>query len=154
MYLNCHSYFSFKYGTLSPQELFDEARKRKVRKLVLTDINNTSGYIELLRICKENKEEYELQIALGIEFRDGNDLLYIGLAENNDGFEELNKYLSHHNAENIPLLSKAPEFSHAFIIYPFGRYSPADLKENEFVGIRIDLCLIENLLLIFGLFII
>ena len=75
MYLNCHSYFSFKYGTLSPQELFAEARKNKVRKLVLTDINNTSGYIELLRICNENRDEYQLQIALGIEFRDENDLL-------------------------------------------------------------------------------
>lgn len=138
MYLNCHSYFSFKHGTLSPQELFVEASKNKVRKLVLTDINNTSGYIELLRICKENRGEYELQIALGIEFRDGNNLLYIGLAENNDGFEELNKYLSYYNAEDIPLLSKAPEFSHAFVIYPFGCCNPTDLKENEFVGIRID----------------
>ena len=66
MYLNCHSYFSFLYGALSPQELFDEARKHKVKKLVLTDINNTSGYIELLRLCEENRLEYDLQIALGI----------------------------------------------------------------------------------------
>ena len=138
MYLNCHSYFSFKYGTLSPKELFDEARKNKVRKLVLSDINNTSGYIELLRICNENKEEYELKIALGIEFRDEHNLLYIGIAENNVGFEELNKYLSYHNAEGIPLLSKAPEFSHAFIIYPSGSCSPVDLNDNEYIGIKID----------------
>lgn len=138
MYLNCHSYFSFKYGTLSPQELFDEARKNKVKKLVLTDINNTSGYIELLRICNENKEDYPLQIAVGIEFRDGNELLYIAIAENNDGFEELNRYLSHHNAEDIPLLTKAPEFSHAFVIYPFGNCNPSELRENEFIGIKVD----------------
>ena len=112
MYLNCHSYYSFLYGVLSPQELFDAARKNQVKKLVLTDINNTSGYIELLRICKENKEEYLLQIAVGIEFRDGTELLYIGIAEDNQGFEELNRFLSYHNAEEIPLLSRAPEFSH------------------------------------------
>ncbi|MCK5702487.1 MAG: PHP domain-containing protein, partial [Cyclobacteriaceae bacterium] len=138
MYLNCHSYFSFKYGTLSPQELFAEARRNKVKKLVLTDINNTSRYIELLRICNEYKDEYQLQIALGIEFRDENHLLYICIAENNDGFEELNRYLSYHNAEDIPLFSKAPEFSHVFVVYSFGSCAPADLRDNEFVGVKID----------------
>jgi len=138
MYLNCHSYFSFKYGTLSPQELFDEARKHKVRKLVLTDINNTSGYIELLRICDENKAEYQLEIALGIEFRDELDLLYVAIAENNEGFEEINRYLSYHNAEEIPLPSRAPEFSHAYIVYPFGKCDPSVLRENEYIGIKVN----------------
>ena len=138
MYLNCHSYFSFKHGTLSPQELFDEARRCKVKKLVLTDINNTSGYIELLRICHENREQYPLQVALGIEFRDEHNLLYICIAENNVGFEELNRYLSRHNAMDIPLLSKAPEFSHVYVIYPFGACHPADLRDNEFIGIKAD----------------
>lgn len=138
MYLNCHTYFSFLYGTMSPQELFDQARKHRVNKLVLTDINNTSGYIELLRICEENREEYPLDVALGIEFRDGTELLYIGLAANNDGFEELNRFLSYHNANEIPLPSKAPEFRNAFIIYPFGKMPADQLKENEYIGVRLQ----------------
>ncbi len=138
MYLNCHSYFSFLYGTLSPQELFDEARRHKVKKLALTDINNTSGYIELLRICEENRQEYDLQIALGIEFREDDELLCIGIAENNEGFEELNRYLSRHNAEESPLLSRPSSFSHAYFIYQFGKINPADLLENEFIGIRVN----------------
>ena len=138
MYLNCHSYFSFLYGALSPQELFDEARKHQVKKLVLTDINNTSGYIELLRICEENRSGFDLQIAVGIEFRDETELLYIGIAEDNQGFEELNRYLSWHNAEETPWRSKAPEFSHVFIIYPFGKADPTDLRENEFIGITLN----------------
>jgi DNA-directed DNA polymerase III PolC len=138
VYLNCHSYFSFLYGALSPQELFDEARKNKVRKLVLTDINNTSGYIELLRICKEHEEEYSLEIAVGIEFRVEDKLLYIGIAEDNDGFEELNRFLSCHNAGEIPMPSRAPEFSRVYIIYPFMTYAPADLRENEFMGVKIN----------------
>ena len=89
MYVNCHSYFSFLYGALSPQELFDEARKHRVKKLALTDINNTSGYIELLRICEENRSEYDLQIALGIEFREDEALLYVGIAENNGLFKKI-----------------------------------------------------------------
>lgn len=138
MYLNCHSYFSFKYGTLSPQELYNEARRCQVKKLVLTDINNTSGYIELLRICAENQHEHALRLALGIEFRSGTELLYIGIAESNAGFEELNRYLSRYNASTMPLLSRAPEFAHAYVIYPMGTVDASDLRENEFVGIKTD----------------
>jgi len=43
MYLNCHTGFSFKYGTLTIKELFDEARRCGVHKLVLTEINNTAS---------------------------------------------------------------------------------------------------------------
>ena len=137
MYLNCHSYFSFRYGTLSPQELFDEARRNDVHKLVLTDINNTSGYIELMRICNENRGEYDLEIALGIEFRDDDKMLYIGVAQDNDGFEELNRFLSYHNASEIPLPSTTPEFSRAYIIYPFSTCNVDRLRENEFIGVKI-----------------
>ena len=50
MYINCHTYYSFQYGTLSVQELVQEARRCNVRRLALTEINNTASYIEMLRI--------------------------------------------------------------------------------------------------------
>ncbi len=136
MYFNCHTAFSFKYGTLSQEDLFHEAQRCGIHKLVLTEINNTSSYIEMLRICQENKAEYELEIALGIEFRKGSKLLYIALARNNKGFEAINRFLSYHNIENIPLPDRAPELEQAFIIYPVFN-APELLCENEFVGIRI-----------------
>ncbi len=136
MYLNCHTYFSLKYGTLSPQALFEEAKKNGVRKLVLTDINNTSAFIELLRICEEYRPEYGLEIAPGIEFREKEQLLYLGIALDSDGFEELNRYLSHHNAAEQPLLTIAPPFSRVSVIYPWGRVGPEELREHEFTGIR------------------
>jgi len=138
MYLNCHSYFSLKYGTLSPQELWEEARRYGVRKLALTDINNTSAYIELYRICRENQDVYPLEIAIGIEFRQHDNLLYIGLACNNEGLRELCGYLSYHNEKGTPLLSRAPEFTNAFIIYPWGIVPPEALRENEFTGVRVQ----------------
>ena len=95
MYLNCHTHFSFKYGTLSPQDLIQEAKRCDVHKLVLTDINNTSGYIELLRICSNELNDCELDVVMGIEFRgEQNQLLFIGIAQDNHGFEELNRFLS------------------------------------------------------------
>jgi DNA polymerase-3 subunit alpha len=135
MFLNCHSYFSFKYGTLSPQALFDEARRNGVQKLVLTDINSTAGHIEMMRICRERQQHYPLELALGIEFRQNHHLLYIGIARNNQGYQELNQYLSHHNRQSLPLLSRAPFFENVFIIYPWGQ-ATEDLREHEFIGVR------------------
>jgi len=147
MYLNCHTAFSFKYGTLQVKDLFDEACRCDVHKLVLTEINNTASYIEMLRLCAENaphqgnltryeKEAYVLDIALGIEFRKGHELLYMAIAKNNAGFEKINRFLSHHNLENKSLPDRAPEFEDVFIIYPFKKIEPEALRDYEFIGIR------------------
>jgi len=138
MYLNCHTHFSFKYGTLSPQDLIREAQKCDVHKLALTDINNTSGYIELLRICSHELNGFELDVAIGIEFRDEqNQLLFVGIAQDNQGFEELNRFLSQYNLNKIPLPRRSPEFNRVFIIYPWETIKPAQLKDNEYVGVKI-----------------
>lgn len=148
MYFNCHTVFSFNYGTLHVEQLFNEARRCGVRKLVLTEINNTASYIEMLRLCEERlpvkgsaltasgKPAYELEIAVGIEFRKGNELLYIAIAQNNDGFERINRFLSRHNAEQIPLPTRAPEMENVFIIYPFEKIEPEQLRVNEYIGVR------------------
>ncbi len=135
MYFNCHSSFSFQYGTLSIDDLFAEAKKNGVRKLILTDINNTSGYIDFLRICNENRQEWDLEIAVGIEFRLEDQLLYIGLAENNNGFLSLNKFLSKHNITKNPLPQRAPMLPDTHFIYPLSNL-PDWLEENEWIGIR------------------
>jgi DNA-directed DNA polymerase III PolC len=149
MYLNCHTSLSFKYGTLSVPELFTEAVRCGVHKLVLTEINNTASYIEMLRLCEQNRaredgknkfgeEAYDLEVALGIEFRAGNELLYVGIARNNNGFEELNRFLSHHKSSDKPFPKRPQEFENAFVIYPFKKEEPETLREHEFIGIRID----------------
>ena len=40
MYINCHSYYSLRYGTLSVERLCELAAAAGVQRLVLTDINN------------------------------------------------------------------------------------------------------------------
>lgn len=147
MYLNCHTALSFKYGTLQVKDLFDEARRCGVHKLVLTEINNTASYIEMLRHCEENaphkdgltkygKEAYKLEVAVGIEFRRDNELLYILIARNNDGFERINRFLSHYNVEKKTLPERAPEIENSYVIYPFRKRDPESLRENEYIGIR------------------
>ena len=132
MYLNCHSYYSFKYGTLSVQQLLEKAQQKSVSKFVLTDINNTSGCFDFIQRAKK----LNIFPVLGIDFRNGVAQQFIGIAKNNLGFKELNETLTRYqyNKEKIP--DTAPEFSHSFIVYPFQTKRYRDLRENEYIGVR------------------
>jgi len=147
MFLNCHTGFSFKYGTLTIEELFYEAWRCGVHKLVLTEINNTASYMEMLRICanhrtcedglsKFGRDPYNLDIAVGIEFRKEDTLQYIAIAKNNRGFEHINRVLSYVNREGRAMPDRAPEFDDTAVIYPLGRLDPALLRRHEFIGIQ------------------
>lgn len=137
MYLNVHSWFSFKYGTLSPFKLWELCKTNKIQKIILTEINNTASYIEMLRIAEENKNDFALEVAVGIEFREDRQLRFIALAKNNKGFEEINRYRSYLNNESLPVPVRAPEFGNVFTIYPYSDESNFDLlRGNEFFGVR------------------
>jgi len=136
VYLNCHTWFSFKYGTLSVDALFDEAKRYGVHKLVLTEINNTASYIEMLRIIAERKNDYDLEIALGMEFREDHALQFIALARNNRGFENINRYRSHLNNQGQKAPARAPEIEETYILYPWGAILPEVLRPEEFIGVR------------------
>ncbi len=135
MYLNCHTYYSLRYGTLTAGQLAGQAAAAGVQRLVLTDINTTTGVPEFVRECHSRG----IIPAAGIEFRDGNRLLYIGIARNNEGFRELNEFLTHHNITGTPLPERPPSFPNAYIIYPAGERKrgapPLPLRDNEYTGI-------------------
>ena len=132
MYLNCHSYFSLRYGTLPIDKLVEMAVANGIETFALTDINNSMGVVDFVKACNKSG----VKPVAGIEFRDGNELLYIGIARNNEGFMELNEFQSHHNINHLPLPEYAPAFSESFVIYPFEGKSPAQLRDNEFIAIR------------------
>lgn len=133
MYLNCHSYYSLRYGTLSVEQLAALAAAKGIQAMALTDINNTMGTVDFVKACHKNG----IKPLAGIEFRKGNRLLYIAIAQNNKGFQEINEFLSNHNISGTPLPSLAPAFDHTYIIYPFGERKPAQLRDNEYTGVRI-----------------
>ena len=131
MYLNTHTYFSLRYGTMPAKDLLAEAQKCGVRTFALTDINNTSACLNFVRMAPE----YDIKPILGIDFRNGVQQQFIGIAKNNEGFYELNCFLSEHLATGKKIPSEAPVFDHAFIVYPFATFKGAPLKENEYLGV-------------------
>jgi error-prone DNA polymerase len=131
MYINCHSYFSFKYGTVPLEKLVDESKRFGGSKFALTDINNACGAFRFARICQEKGVEP----VVGVDFRTDGVCDFIGIARNNDGFYELNRYLTErllHPDEN----QSPPDFMQVYLVYPWDKMPQRSLKEYEFVGIR------------------
>ncbi|MEO9870387.1 MAG: DNA polymerase III subunit alpha [Ekhidna sp.] len=133
MFLNCHSYYSLRYGTIPIDGLIQEAKRCNVEYLALTDINCSTGIFDFVKECKAN----DLKPIAGMEFRLDNQLLFIGLAKNLEGFRELNELITKYNLGEGELLARAPEFQNAYVIYPSNNV-PDKLLYNEFIGIRVS----------------
>ncbi|MCK4746572.1 MAG: PHP domain-containing protein, partial [Bacteroidales bacterium] len=121
-----------RYGTMSVETLVEQAAGKGVPALVLTDINNSTGTMDFIKACRE----HGVHPVAGIEFRDRNRLLFTGIARNNEGFRELNEFLSACNISKVPLPHDPPPFRNAYIVFPFGRKTPSQLLDNEYLGIR------------------
>ncbi|NCD68093.1 DNA polymerase III subunit alpha [Mucilaginibacter agri] len=132
MYINVHSQYSLRYGTMSIPALVEEAVGYGVTQMVLTDINNSTGIMEFMREC----EAKQVKPIAGLEFRRDKQLLYFGIAQNKEGMKELNDFLSEHNLQKKPLPDEAPPFKNAFIVYPYP--NEKTLSDNEYLGIRYD----------------
>jgi DNA polymerase-3 subunit alpha len=132
MYLNAHSYYSLRYGTLNIDELVKEAKNHGVDVLALTDINNSTGMIDFVKACKIQG----IKPVGGMEFRRNDLLLYVGIARNNAGFRELNEFLSYHNLNKLELPDEPVDFTDVYVIWPFQNPPQRKLKENEFIGIK------------------
>lgn len=130
--LNNHSCYSLKYGMMDPEELVQWGANSGYDRIALTDINNTSGVLNFVRYSKENGRTP----VIGVDFRNGISCCYVVLAKNNDGFREINDFLSKHTHEEKPFPSRAPVFEHCLVIYPWGK-EPEQLHENEFVGVAV-----------------
>ncbi|MGM9512398.1 DNA polymerase III subunit alpha [Larkinella sp. GY13] len=133
MYLNAHSYYSLRYGTLSPEKLVTMAVEKGVTTLALTDINTVSGVFEFVKLCRESG----IRPVVGVEFRNQQDLAYVVLARNTDGFTEINRHLSDYllSGKDFPL--RAPHFDQSWVVYPLGQLDRlGELAEGEFVGVR------------------
>ena len=136
MYLNCHTYYSLRFGTFSEVELLQLAEQNHVTQLVLTDINNTSAGLNFAR----KAPEFGIKPILGIDFRNRVLPCFIGIAQNNEGYLELNDFLSQHLHHGLKIPHRAPAFKNAFVVYPFEQVLLNELdnfQEHEFVGISI-----------------
>lgn len=135
MYLNCHSYYSLRYGTFSEENLLSLAKASSVKHLALTDINSTSASLNFLRLCSYEKTIHPI---VGVDIRNGIEQLYVLLAKNNNGYQEINIFLSKHLEEKTEFPQTANFSNDVGIIYPFEHLLKLEkeiFSDNEYIGI-------------------
>ena len=133
MYLNCHSQYSLRYGTLSIKELVLKAKMEGFDSLAITDINNTTGVYDFMLECKE----HDIKPIIGIDFRVKNHQHFIGLAQDREGFREMNELLSAVNRRETEIPEIAPDWNYCFVVYPFEN-APEKLRTFEYIGVKIN----------------
>lgn len=132
MYLNCKTFFSYRYGTCATTELVAEAVNTGITSLALTNINNNADWWDFYALCQEQ----HIHGVLGTEIRNDDALICILLAKNNAGLAEINAYLTAHLQAHA-VFEKEHQFSdHLWVIYPYGSKDPDSLRSNELIGIR------------------
>ncbi|MEO9968196.1 MAG: DNA polymerase III subunit alpha [Reichenbachiella sp.] len=131
MYLNTHSYFSFKYGVMSIDTLLQEAKSRDISAFALTDINSTAGCLKFVR----DAAKHDISPILGVDFRNGTKQQFVAIAQNNAGFQEINIFLSKHLHHGTEIPSQAPAFENVYVIYPFLSCLTHRLLAHEYIGV-------------------
>ena len=125
------SYYSLKYGILSPEELIQWAKEANYERAVLVDINTTTAALGFVRSAQEQK----IAPIVGVEIRNGIDHCYTILAKNNRGFHEANQFLSVHLHEQKNFPERPPHLGNCIVLYPQGN-QPKKLSENEWIGVQ------------------
>ncbi|WP_312418680.1 DNA polymerase III subunit alpha [Epilithonimonas sp.] len=131
MFINCHSFHSLRYGTISVKELVQQCVELRIGVATLTDINCISGIYDFHRLCEKNN----IRPVVGVDIRTDNKQHYICLAKNQSGIGEINRLLTQHHCEGNDLPLHHPNLPNVFVVYPLNNY-PEKLHRNEYIGIR------------------
>lgn len=131
--MKTHSHFSLKYGILSPEEIVDLAIDLGYSSVLLTDINTTGSALAFVRAAKKNG----ISPLVGAEIRNGMEIIGTIIAKNQDGFNELNVFLSHHLMSENKFPQTFPYFKNCIVSYPIPKQR-VELKENEYIDIQLN----------------
>lgn len=132
MYLNCKTYFSFRYGTFGTEELVQAASEAGATALALTNINSTCDGWDFYDFCLQAG----IRPVLGTEIRNEDELFYLLLARDLDGYAAINRFLSDHLQQKL-LFPERPQLpEQVWIIYPLGKYPPESLTSQELIGVQ------------------
>lgn len=94
--------------------------------VLLADINNVSGVTQFL---KEALLHSQIQARVGVEVRNGDETLYLLMAESQEGFAAINRFLSEHQLAQLPYPIHPPAMPHVCCIYPYYKVSALKIRD-------------------------
>ena len=141
------SFFSLRYGTLSPEQLVSLAYEVGLKRLALADINNVAGIPDFVKGCRQAA----IEPVAGVTVANGNQILYTLLANHNEGFSQINEFLTSVNLTaasrrtasadegavrrpDFPL--QPPELPDVTVLLPLPEKPPATLPPSCFIGVE------------------
>ncbi|GGW36590.1 DNA polymerase III subunit alpha [Arenibacter certesii] len=136
MYINCHSYYSLRYGVLSVSQLLELAKVNGLPEMALTDINSTSACLEFIKEAPKQG----VKPIVGTDVRNGNDRCYVLLAKNNQGFLEINQFLTKRLHQGAAFPDVPPSFKNVISIIPFEKvleYEMESFAPDWYIGISV-----------------
>ena len=104
--LHCHSYFSLLDGLPSPKQIVDDAVKKNMKAVAITDHGNVSAMIKLFKHAKKNniKPIYGIELYetddTSVKNKDSKYYHLLVLAKNNNGMRQLNKIIKKSTMED------------------------------------------------------
>jgi DNA-directed DNA polymerase III PolC len=142
MYLNCRTYFSYRYGTISSEELVNLAVENGLQALALTNINNTADLWDFYSYAQAAGIKPILGLQTSNEHLNKETPQPLGpvlLARDALGMQAINEYLSFHLQANIAFPQRPNEWlmaqslygAHVYIVYPLALYFALQ-KEGAF----------------------
>jgi len=138
MYLNCKSWFSFRYGTLSTEQLVQAAVAAGIDSLALTNINSTCDVWDFIRLCRM----HGLRPIVGAEIRQNDQFRYLLLARNHRGLQAIQAFLSFHLQSNTPFPEPQEDFhcfaqeEDGYILFRPQQRDPQTLKSYERIAVQ------------------
>ncbi len=139
MILHFHSHFSLRYGLISPEEIVQRCDAEAISlgfplPILLADINNVSGIPNFLRACKNSQRLLPLA---GVDVRNGDDCLYLLISCSNNGFAQMNQFLSEHLTNHKPFPQKPPHLEEVKVILHYlpGKEIP-QTQTNQAIAIE------------------
>ena len=136
MYINCHTYYSLRYGVLSVAQLLELAKDNAITEMALTDINTTTACLEFIKEAPKQN----IRPIVGADIRNGNNRCYVCLAKNNQGFLELNQFLTAHLHIKKDFPEVPPSFRDVITIIPFEKvleYEMESFAPDWYIGISV-----------------
>jgi len=85
-----HSYFSMRYGVMSPITLCETFKDQGFPLGVLADVNSTSAIWDVFRWSRKDK----FPMLTGVDVKNGVRTVYVAIPHNEQGWLEVNEWLS------------------------------------------------------------
>ncbi len=140
MILHFHSYFSLRYGLMSPEEIVQrceaECMSMKIKiPVLLADINTVTGVPNFLRLAKNTKHIIPL---VGVEIRNGDELLYTLISKTQSGYAAMNRFLSIYLTTKSDFPQEPPRLEHVYVVGPYQPKSRNKVQPDNCSAIAVE----------------